>query len=121
MNRDQQPIDSDPDKRVGSLASSFRDPAGFMLRDGDVYKRVVTDFGRDEYDLLMQSGLYDSLVREGLLIPHAEDPNTDHLPANGYKVIVPEQIPPHLVSVRVVLRRAERRCLAHFEDPAEGH
>lgn len=40
----------------------------------------------------MSSGLYKSLVKDGLLIKHTESDDID-LPKDGYKVLLPDQIP----------------------------
>lgn len=75
------------------LPGSFRDPSGFVFeRNGALYRQVNRRY-REDYDLLMQSGLYDTLVREGLLIPHEE--SAEPAPADdiAYKVIVPRRIP----------------------------
>jgi len=52
--------------------ASYRDPAGFVfIRDGRVYRQVAPAYA-DDYRLLMDSGLYEKLVAEQLLIPHEE-------------------------------------------------
>lgn len=52
--------------------ASFRDPSGFVfLREGQLYRRVNASY-RDDYDHLIRSGLYQTLVEDGLLIPHVE-------------------------------------------------
>ncbi len=56
----------------GIIPSSFRDPSGFVFcQDGSIYRQVNTSY-KDQYDHLMASGLYDSLVNSELLIPHEE-------------------------------------------------
>jgi len=56
--------------------ASFRDPSGFLFwRDGVLYRQVNLSY-QDDYALLMTSGLYQSLVDDGLLIPH-EEVNTE--------------------------------------------
>lgn len=76
-----------------ALASSFRDPSGFVFeRDGVVLRQVNESF-REEYDALVSSGLYEALVGAGLLIPH-EEVEVSHAPAPGaYKLLRPERIP----------------------------
>ena len=76
-----------------SVPGSFRDPSGFVfVRDGVLY-RQVNSVHRPHYDLLMASGLYGSLVAEGLLVPH-EEVAIDLAAAPGaHRVLRPERIP----------------------------
>jgi hypothetical protein len=77
------------------LAASFRDPSGFLFsRDGVLYRQVNRKY-EQEYVRLMESGLYEKLVKARLLIPHVE---VDQLPAAAaaeaaFKVIQPERVP----------------------------
>ena len=76
------------------VAGSFRDPSGFVFRSQGTIYRQVNDCYRDNYDLLMSSGLYDELAGAGLLIPHEEVDAVDSpAPDGAYKVIKPLQIP----------------------------
>ncbi len=52
--------------------ASFRDPAGFVFALDGVLYRQVNPVGRDDYDALMTSGLYDHLVDSGDLVRHEE-------------------------------------------------
>ena len=75
------------------LAASFRDPSGFLfMRDGILYRQVNQHYQAD-YDKLMQSGLYDSLVKAGLLVPHQEVDIEPAEPKSCYKIIQPELLP----------------------------
>jgi hypothetical protein len=75
-----------------ALPASFRDPAGFMfLRDGTLY-RQVNQVGRADYDLLMNSGLYDELTGRGWLVLHEEVGLAAALPDVAYKVLRPEPV-----------------------------
>ena len=66
--------------------ASFRDPSGFLFtREDEPYAA--------EYDLLMTSGLYESLVNKGYLIPHEEVETEPVDRTQAYKVIKPEPIP----------------------------
>lgn len=52
------------------LASSFRDPSGFMFtRDGVLYRQVNKVF-KDEFDAFLRSGLYDKWTDKRYLVPH---------------------------------------------------
>jgi len=81
--------------RVSStrLPASFRDPSGFLFQqDGVIYRQVNLVY-KDDYDHLMDCGLYQALIDDNLLIPHEEvgiEPPVSEL---AYKVIKPEPIP----------------------------
>ena len=54
------------------LPASFRDPSGFLFdRSGVLYRQINRAYEKD-YARLMDSGLYEKLVKAGLLIPHVE-------------------------------------------------
>ena len=76
----------------GQLSASFRDPSGFLFsRDGILYRQINRAYSND-YARLMDSGLYDKLVKASLLIPHVE---TDQFPAESeaaFKIIRPERV-----------------------------
>ncbi len=57
--------------------------------------RVVTAEGKDHYDALMGSGLYESLINAKLLVPHVEVEEVPGLPSESgvYKILLPQQIP----------------------------
>lgn len=73
-------------------SASFRDPSGFVfLKKGIVYRQVNHSYAAD-YELLMQSGLYQRLTEEKLLIPHTEvDENLTGSP-HWYKTLLPQQL-----------------------------
>lgn len=72
--------------------SSFRDPSGFLFRsEGSLYRQVNQCYRR-HYDHLMQSGLYEDLVRRRLLIPHQETVAPAPRPDLAYRVVQPELI-----------------------------
>ncbi len=76
------------------VAGSFRDPSGFVFRSEGTIYRQVNDSYRDDYDLLMSSGLYDQLADAGLLVSHEEvDDVQSPAPDGAYKIIKPRQIP----------------------------
>jgi SAM-dependent methyltransferase len=75
------------------VGGSFRDPAAFVFtRDGVLYRRV-NHAGREMYDGLMHSGLYEELKSAGDLVSHIEvDPAL--FGANGaYRILQPDRIP----------------------------
>jgi hypothetical protein len=75
------------------VSGSFRDPSGFMFRHEGILYRQVNLHYRQEYDLLMASGLYEQLTKSRALIPHTEE-STDlaPVPENAYKVIRPQTV-----------------------------
>jgi hypothetical protein len=72
--------------------SSFRDPCGFLLYyEGMLYREVLSKCA-DDYQALMTSRLYDSLVEREMLIPHREiEPPFDVGP-DHFKTIKPFEI-----------------------------
>jgi ribosomal protein L11 methylase PrmA len=73
--------------------ASFRDPAGFLFtRDGRLFRQVNQRYAKD-YEHLLESGLYDDLVGDGLLVAHAESEEFAAAPEIAFKVIEPETIP----------------------------
>lgn len=75
------------------VESSFRDPAGFLFwHDNELY-RQINDIGREDYDYLMSSGLYLSLVANRFLIPHTEVEIESLHSQNAYKIIRPQLLP----------------------------
>lgn len=77
---------------MNQLASSFRDPAGYLVTEGGRLYRVVTEKGGVGYRLLRTSGLYDHLTKRGWLIPH-EELASSPLPTPSACVLAPLLIP----------------------------
>lgn len=75
------------------LGASFRDPSGFLFTDGGTLFRQVNRVYAENYDRLMESGLYDKLVKAGLLIPHREVEQAPVEKEAAYKVLQPELVP----------------------------
>jgi hypothetical protein len=74
------------------FAGSFRDPSGFIFRRDGTYFRQVNLRYKEEYDLLLRSGLYENLVNDNLLIPHREVGVEAPEPTLAYKILQPEPI-----------------------------
>ncbi len=75
------------------VAGSFRDPSGrVFLRDGRLLRRVNPSYAAD-YARLLTSGLYKTLVDEGLLVPHVECGDDPEIARGAHKVLEPERIP----------------------------
>ena len=65
-----------------------------MFEDGGILYRHVDPSYREDFDALTESGLYQTLVGDGLLVSHEEvDPASlpDH--ADAYRVLRPQPIP----------------------------
>ena len=76
-----------------TIPSSFRDPSGFLFYlDGSIFRQVNTIY-KENYDHLMNSGIYEILVADKLLIPHEEVDIEGVNPDLAYKIIKPELIP----------------------------
>jgi len=71
--------------------ASFRDPSGYVYQDGDRIFRQVNKKYRENYDLLMSSGLYARLTKERLLVAHTEV-DSKEMSAECYKTICPEKV-----------------------------
>lgn len=75
------------------VTGSFRDPHGFVFHHEDVLYRQVNEVHRDHFDRFLHSGLYETLVGDGLLIPHEEVDGSIAVRPDAYRVLRPEQIP----------------------------
>lgn len=72
--------------------SSFRDPSGVVyFENGEIHRQINVSY-KENYDFLMESGLYQALVDSHLLIPHREVSAAGALSSRCYKIIRPEQI-----------------------------
>lgn len=75
------------------IASSFRDPSGFLFkRDGVLYRQVNQSY-QENYDQIIASGLSAELISKGQLVAHDEAEITPFEPDKAYKVIKPKRIP----------------------------
>ena len=68
--------------------SSFRDPSGYIFKDQGVFKRVINPIYFKQYSSLKDSGFFDKLFNNNLLISHTEELSTE-----SKIIITPEQIP----------------------------
>lgn len=79
--------------------SSFRDPAGFVFFYNDTIYRQINWSYKEHYDHLMESGLFQHLVENELIVPHVEVKAQEVFPRINndqeccYKLIKPEVIP----------------------------
>src|SRR4030067_2648469 len=72
--------------------ASFRDPSGFVFYHEGAPFRQINQFYRDDYRQLMDSGLYQKLVAEKLLVAHEEVELPAPVPQLSYQVIRPEPV-----------------------------
>ena len=55
---------------IQPLASSFRDPSGYMFqKDGILYRQVNNVF-KEDFDRFINSGYYDHLAKKQWLVAH---------------------------------------------------
>jgi ribosomal protein L11 methylase PrmA len=73
--------------------ASFRDPSGFVFTSEGILYRQVQHSYREHYDHLIQSRLYEELVRSKLLLPHEETDVDLALNESAYKILKPQFIP----------------------------
>ena len=64
-------------KTINKEKSSFRDPAGFIYYEEEKVKRRIHSCYFKQYEHFMNSGLYDELIKKGLLIAHKEIERND--------------------------------------------
>jgi ribosomal protein L11 methylase PrmA len=74
------------------LGASFRDPSGYVYRERGTLLRCVQKSYGPQYELLMQSGLYASLVDKRWLIPHVER-ELSSSDTDRYRTLQPEVVP----------------------------
>ncbi len=76
----------------GRLPGSFRDPAGFVFQRGGTFFRQVNRSYQATFATLMDSGLYATLVEQGLLVRH-ETADLGLAPEpDAVAVVKPEQL-----------------------------
>lgn len=81
------------DADVARVGASFRDPAGFVYeRDGVLLRQVSRSFAAT-YDRVRDSGLYDRLIADRLLVPHVEVDTELAATPDAHRVLRPERIP----------------------------
>ncbi|MAB48032.1 MAG: nodulation protein NoeA [Flavobacteriaceae bacterium] len=75
-------------KDNSSHSSSFRDPSGYVYIENNEVKRIINPIYFNQYNALSESGFFDKLFKNELLIPHQEVLNSEE------KVIIKaEKIP----------------------------
>jgi hypothetical protein len=75
------------------LAASFRDPSGFMYsRDGVLYRQVNRVFA-SAFESFVDSGLYDELSGDALLVPHERLGQELAATTDAHAVLRPQRVP----------------------------
>ena len=74
------------------VRGSFRDPSGFVYIQNGILYRQINDVYRNNYEQLMESGLYEKLVSANLLIGHKEIEIDYRHNDKAYKIIKPDVI-----------------------------
>ena len=72
--------------------SSFRDPSGFLFYQDNVLYRQINKSYKQHYEFLIESDLYEELVKKELMISH-EEVKIENKNNDGFIVIKPEIIP----------------------------
>jgi ribosomal protein L11 methylase PrmA len=72
--------------------SSFRDPSGFLFYQDNVLYRQINKSYKEQYEFLIESDLYEELVKKELMISH-EEVKIENKNNDGFIVIKPEIIP----------------------------
>lgn len=75
------------------IPSSFRDPSGFLFTRRGTLLRQVNKSYKENYEYLLNSRLYKTLTKRGLLISHKEMPASKNFSNDAYKTIKPEPVP----------------------------
>jgi len=78
---------------LSNVPGSFRDPSGFLYyRDNQLYRQINHAYSR-QYEHLIQSGLYDELCDNGMIVPHHEVNLDLAYDDQAYKIIQPQKLP----------------------------
>ena len=75
-------------KKTETHPASFRDPSGYIFVENGSLRRAINPIYFPQYKKLTESGFYQNLIKNGLLIPHEETSNS-----SDQIVITPEKIP----------------------------
>ncbi len=72
--------------------ASFKDPSGFVFQKNDIFYRQINQCYKEDYDLLMSSGLYKELTKKKYLLSHEEINESFTGSPEYYKTVLPEQL-----------------------------
>jgi hypothetical protein len=76
-----------------ALPASFRDPAGFLYKQGPDLLRQINPAGYEDYFAAINSGFYQDLMERGWLVPHEELTQYEQESPPDKIIIKPEKIP----------------------------
>ena len=77
---------------ISSYAASYKDRDGFIFKHRGNFYRCINASYSNNYQLLMQSGLYTQLTKKKWLVPHQEITGDPELNGNDTIIILPQQI-----------------------------
>jgi len=77
---------------ASEVPGSFRDPSGFLFFKNKILYRQVNTIYKEDYDHLINSGLYKKLSESNLLVRHKEANLSFAESESAYKVLKPEPI-----------------------------
>src|SRR6185436_14628234 len=72
--------------------SSFRDPSGFIFEKEKILYRQVNKSFKEHFDLFINSGFYEKLAKQYLLIPHETINENLTGSSEWYTTLKPERI-----------------------------
>ena len=78
---------------ISKHASSYKDRDGFIFKHNGKYYRCINTSYNQQYQQLMQGGLYALLTKKKWLVSHEEITNDPELYFPGASIIFPQQIP----------------------------
>jgi hypothetical protein len=78
---------------IQPLASSYRDPSGFIFQKDGVLYRQVNKIFKEDFDHFAGSGCYHHLVKTELLISHEEVNENFFGSDDWYKTLRPQKVP----------------------------
>ncbi len=75
-----------------AIASSFRDPSGYIFNKDNKFYRVVNNSYKNNLNLLEESGLYKRLVEKNKILPYTNCKSITVDDEDIYKILLPEQL-----------------------------
>lgn len=75
------------------IGGSFRDPSGRVAFQNNCLIREIYQYYKENYNRLLDSGLYQELTSQGLLVGHEELPLNGRENSQIFKTIRPDYIP----------------------------